>query len=190
MEFINVMIDDVPKEKVPDVDSDVGTPVQETNVPIQVNESEPEKEEIEDAEQDQMSTTRGPSIRVQKNHPQDIIIGNPDQGITTRRSVGVIANSCFVSKIEPKNVKEALTDEFWIEAMQEELNQFKRSEVWDLVPRSEVMSVIGTKWIFKNKSDEHGIVTRNKARLVAQGYTQIEGLILMRLLHLLLSMNL
>jgi len=95
-----------------------------------------------------------------------------------------------VSKIEPKNVKEALTDEFWIEAMQEELNQFKRSEVWDLVPRSEVMSVIGTKWIFKNKSDEHGIVTRNKARLVAQGYTQIEGLILMRLLHLLLSMNL
>jgi len=112
MESINVVIDDVPKEKIPDVDSDVGTPVQETNAPIQVNESEPEKEEIEDVEQDQMFTTKGPSIRVQKNHPQDLIIGNPDQGITTRRSVGVIANSCYVSKIEPKNVKEALTDEF------------------------------------------------------------------------------
>lgn len=60
--------------------------------------------------------------------------------------------------------------------MQEELNQFKRSEVWNLVPRHEGMDVIGTKWIYKNKSDENGIVTRNKARLVAQGYTQVEGL--------------
>ncbi|WJX23769.1 hypothetical protein P8452_12958 [Trifolium repens] len=60
--------------------------------------------------------------------------------------------------------------------MQEELNQFKRSEVWDLVPRPENVNVIGTKWIYKNKSDENGTITRNKARLVAQGYTQIEGL--------------
>jgi hypothetical protein len=77
---------------------------------------------------------------------------------------------------EPKNVKEALTDEFWIEAMQEELNQFKRSEVWDLVPRPDSVNIIGTKWIYKNKSDEKGIITKNKARLVAQGYTQVEGL--------------
>jgi hypothetical protein len=69
-----------------------------------------------------------------------------------------------------------LTDEFWIKAMQEELNQFKRSEVWDLVPRHEGMNVIGTKWIYKNKSDENGTVTQNKAILVAQGYTQVEGL--------------
>jgi len=60
--------------------------------------------------------------------------------------------------------------------MQEELNQFKRSEVWDLVPRTNDINVIGTKWIYKNKSDENGIVTKNKARLVAQGYTQVEGL--------------
>ena len=60
--------------------------------------------------------------------------------------------------------------------MQDELNQFKRSEVWDLVPRPEGINVIGTKWIYKNKSDENGTVTRNKARLVAQGYTQVEGL--------------
>ncbi|KAK2428584.1 putative mitochondrial protein [Trifolium repens] len=60
--------------------------------------------------------------------------------------------------------------------MQEELNQFKRSEVWDLVQRPEGFNVIGTKWIFNYKSDEKGIVTRNKARLVAQGYTQVEGL--------------
>jgi len=60
--------------------------------------------------------------------------------------------------------------------MQEELNQFKRSEVWDLVPRLEGMNVIGTKWIYKNKFDENETVTRYKARLVAQGYTQVEGL--------------
>ena len=64
-----------------------------------------------------------------------------------------------MSKIEPKNVKEAMTNEFWIEAMQEELNQFKRSEELDLVPRSEGLNVLGTKWIYKNKSDENGIVT-------------------------------
>jgi hypothetical protein len=81
-----------------------------------------------------------------------------------------------VSTFEPKNVKEALTDEFWIDAMQEELNQFKRNEVWDLVARPGGVNVIGKKWIYKNKSDEKGIITRNKARLVAQGYTQVEGL--------------
>jgi hypothetical protein len=80
-----------------------------------------------------------------------------------------------VSKIEPKNVKEALLDEYWIHAMQEELTQFERNEVWDLVPRPKHVNVIGTKWVFKNKSNENGEVTRNKARLVAQGFTQIEG---------------
>lgn len=59
--------------------------------------------------------------------------------------------------------------------MQEELGQFIRNEAWDLVPRPKGMNVIGKKWIYKNKSDEKGIVTRNKARLIAQGYTQIKG---------------
>ncbi|MCI55829.1 gag-pol polyprotein, partial [Trifolium medium] len=61
----------------------------------------------------------------QKNHPKELIIGNPDQGIATR-SRDMISNSYFVSKFEPKNVKEAMTDEFWINAMQEELGQFKK----------------------------------------------------------------
>lgn len=81
----------------------------------------------------------------------------------------------FVSLIEPKNVKEALNDVEWINAMQEELNQFERSKVWHLVPRPDDKNVIGTKWVFKNKSDEKGIVTRNKARLVVQSYSQLRG---------------
>ena len=104
-------------------------------------------------------------------HPQDNIIGDATEGVTTR-SINFIANACFISQVEPKNVKEALLDEFWISAMQEELSQFRRNEVWNLVPRPEGINVICTKWVFKNKSDESGMVTRKKARLVAQGYTQ------------------
>ena len=61
-------------------------------------------------------------------------------------------------------------------AMQEELNQFERSEVWELVPRPSNQSVIGTRWVFRNKMDENDIIVRNKARLVAQGFNQEEGI--------------
>ena len=60
--------------------------------------------------------------------------------------------------------------------MQEELNQFERNNVWTLVPKPENKSIIGTKWVFRNKMDETGVVVRNKARLVAQGYNQGEGI--------------
>ena len=60
-------------------------------------------------------------------------------------------------------------------AMQEELNNFERNKVWELVERPNT-NIIGTKWVLKNKQDEHGVVIRNKARLVAQGYTQVKGL--------------
>ncbi|GMY30966.1 Integrase catalytic domain-containing protein [Fagus crenata] len=80
----------------------------------------------------------------------------------------------FLSQIEPKNINEAIEDESWILAMQEELNQFERNKVWSLAPRPKDHSVIGTKWVFRNKKDEEGIIVRNKARLVAQGYNQEE----------------
>ncbi|GJR67735.1 retrovirus-related pol polyprotein from transposon TNT 1-94 [Tanacetum coccineum] len=83
---------------------------------------------------------------------------------------------CFVSSIEPKNVKEAIQDESWTMAMQEELNQFKTNNVWSLVPHPNNHTIIGTKWVFKNKLDENGVVSRNKARLVTQGYNQQEGI--------------
>jgi hypothetical protein len=58
--------------------------------------------------------------------------------------------------------------------MHEELHQFTKNDVWTLVPRPSDHNIIGTKWIFKNKSDEHGTVIRNKPRHIAQGYTQID----------------
>ncbi|GAA0160579.1 transmembrane signal receptor [Lithospermum erythrorhizon] len=124
-----------------------------------------------------------PAAKIQKNHPVDNIIGQVEEGRNTRKTArvdyrkmaGLFAEACLVSKIEPKDVKAALLDECWISAMQEELLQFKRNDVWELVPQPTDHNVIGTKCIFKNKSDEHANVIRNKARLVAQGYTQVEG---------------
>ncbi|GJS47096.1 putative ribonuclease H-like domain-containing protein [Tanacetum coccineum] len=84
--------------------------------------------------------------------------------------------ACFLSQEEPKKVVQALKDPSWIEAMQEELLQFKLQEVWTLVELPNGKRAIGTKWVFRNKKDERGIVIKNKARLVAQGYTQEEGI--------------
>jgi hypothetical protein len=72
-------------------------------------------------------------------------------------------------------VEQALEDPDWIIAMEEELNNFKRNDVWEFVPRPK-QNVIGTKWVFRNKQDEFGVVTKNKASLVGKGYTQVEGL--------------
>ena len=95
--------------------------------------------------------------------PVDTILGDIHKGVTTRSRV---AHFCehysFVSSIEPHKVEEALQDSDWVMAMQEELNNFTRNEVWHLVPRPN-QNVVGTKWVFHNKQDEHGVVTRNKA---------------------------
>ena len=90
------------------------------------------------------------------------------------KALNVITHSCYLSQFEPKKVDEALQDADWINFMHEELHQFVRNDVWELVPRPNGVNVTGTKWIFKNKSDKHGTVIRNKSRLVAQGYTQVE----------------
>ncbi|GJX13349.1 retrovirus-related pol polyprotein from transposon TNT 1-94 [Tanacetum coccineum] len=74
------------------------------------------------------------------------------------------------------NVNEALTDDSWMVTMQEELNQFIANDIWELVPQPRNITIIRTKWVFRNKLDENGIVSRNKARLVAQGYNQQEGI--------------
>ncbi|GJS30640.1 putative ribonuclease H-like domain-containing protein [Tanacetum coccineum] len=85
--------------------------------------------------------------------------------------------ACFLSQEEPKRVSKALSDPAWVEAMQEELLQFKLTKMyWVLVDLPKGHRAIGTKWVYRNKKDERGIVIRNKARLVAQGHTQEEGI--------------
>nr|GEY75908.1 putative ribonuclease H-like domain-containing protein [Tanacetum cinerariifolium] len=89
-----------------------------------------------------------------------------------------IDNAHPVSQIieEPKRVHQALKDPSWIEAMQEELLQFKMQKVWILVDLPYRKKAIGTKWVYRNKKDDRGIVVRNKSRLIAQGHIQEEGI--------------
>ncbi|KAJ9545195.1 hypothetical protein OSB04_024902 [Centaurea solstitialis] len=118
-----------------------------------------------------------PALRWTKDHPIDQVLGNPSSGIKTRRQSG---NVClyvnFISENEPKEIDDALHDPAWVSAMQEELAEFIRNIVWLLVPRPRKRTIIGSKWIFRNKLDEIGTIIRNKARLVAQGYRQEEGI--------------
>ncbi|GJZ43028.1 retrovirus-related pol polyprotein from transposon TNT 1-94 [Tanacetum coccineum] len=116
------------------------------------------------------------NIKESRNHPLENVIGNLNQRTLRSQAQNQSNFYCFISTIEPKNVNEALGDESWIVAMQEELNQFIANDVWELVPQPKNMTIIGTKWVFRNKLDENGIVSRNKARLVAQGYNQQEGI--------------
>nr|GEX76501.1 retrovirus-related Pol polyprotein from transposon TNT 1-94 [Tanacetum cinerariifolium] len=106
-----------------------------------------------------------------KDHLLDNIIGELGTLVSTRLQLHEQALFCyydaFLSSIEPKTYKDALTQACWIEAMQEELNEFKRLEVWELVPRPDKVMVITLKWIYKVKLDELGGILKNKARLVA-----------------------
>ncbi|GJU28152.1 E-beta-farnesene synthase [Tanacetum coccineum] len=132
-----------------------------------------------------------------KNHFDDHVIGDVQSTVQTRRMttsyselgfLGAIYEgkthqdlhtclfACFLSQEEPKRVSKALSDPAWVEAMQEELLQFKLQKVWVLVDLPKGHRAIGTKWVYRNKKDERGIVIRNKARLVAQGHTQEEGI--------------
>ncbi|XP_035227835.1 uncharacterized mitochondrial protein AtMg00820-like [Stegodyphus dumicola] len=80
---------------------------------------------------------------------------------------------------DPETLEEALTSpdaEKWKLAMEEELENLKRNETWDIVPRPEGRKVVKCKWVFKRKLNKDGQVERYKARLVARGYTQVEGI--------------
>ncbi|GJU06960.1 putative ribonuclease H-like domain-containing protein [Tanacetum coccineum] len=141
-----------------------------------------------------------PTLRIHNIHPKSQILGDPKSAVQTRSKVQTKSGAhallshiqkqqrnnhkdqqhclfaCFLSQEEPKKIAEALQDDSWVQAMQEELLQFKLQQVWVLVDLPHGMKVIGTKWVYRNKRDERGVVVRNKARLVAQGYTQEEGI--------------
>ncbi|GJU16451.1 retrovirus-related pol polyprotein from transposon TNT 1-94 [Tanacetum coccineum] len=113
-----------------------------------------------------------------KDHPLDNIIGELERTVSTRFQLYEQALFCyydaFLTSIELKNHKDALTQACWIEVMQEELNEFERLKVWELVPHPDKVIVITLKWIYKVKLDELGEILKNKARLVARGYRQEE----------------
>nr|GEX33590.1 hypothetical protein [Tanacetum cinerariifolium] len=114
-----------------------------------------------------------------KDHPLEQVIRNPSQSLRTRRQLESDGEMCMfaltMSRTEPKNIKEAMADSAWIESMQEELHQFDRLDVWELVDRPLCTNVFNLKWLWKNKRDEENTIIRNKSCLVAKGYAQKEG---------------
>ena len=141
--------------------------------------SEAQDEAASDEAQDDSHQEDPPrnTFKHKSSHPEELIIGNKDSPRRTRSHFRQEESMIgLISMIEPTTVDEALSDDGWILAMQEELNQFQRNDVWDLVPKPQHKNIIGTKWVFRNKLNEQGEVTRNKARLVAQGYSQQEGI--------------
>nr|GEV93923.1 hypothetical protein [Tanacetum cinerariifolium] len=114
-----------------------------------------------------------------KDHPLEQVIRNPSQSVRTRRQQESDGEMCMfaltVSRTEPKNIKEAMANSAWIESMQEELHQFDRLDVWELVDIPLCKNVINMKWLWKNKHDEENTFIRNKSCLVAKGYAQKEG---------------
>ncbi|GJX30411.1 retrovirus-related pol polyprotein from transposon TNT 1-94 [Tanacetum coccineum] len=169
-ESLNVTFDETPppSKTSPLVDDDID---EEEAI------REIEKKNLENNVEDEtLEIDKIVNIKESRNHPLENVIGNLNQRTLRSQAQNQSNFYCFISTIEPKNVNEALGDESWIVAMQEELNQFIANDVWELVPQPKNMTIIGTKWVFRNKLDENGIVSRNKARLVAQGYNQQEGI--------------
>nr|GEZ62534.1 retrovirus-related Pol polyprotein from transposon TNT 1-94 [Tanacetum cinerariifolium] len=123
-------------------------------------------------EQDAPSTSKSPTPTETQSSviPQDV--GDENLDI----EVAHMGNDPLFGVPIPETYKKALTQSCWIEAMQEELYEFERLEVWELVPRPDQVMVITLKWIYKVKLDEIGGILKNKARLVARGYRQEEGI--------------
>ncbi|GJZ98783.1 putative ribonuclease H-like domain-containing protein, partial [Tanacetum coccineum] len=141
-----------------------------------------------------------PTSKINPFHPSTLILRDPTSAVQTRSKVNKSSEphafvsyvqkqrrnnhkdfhlclfACFLSQHEPKKISEALEDESWVDAMQEELLQFEIQKVWILVDLPYGKKAIGTKWVYRNKKDERGVVVRNKARLVAQGHRQEEGI--------------
>ncbi|GJU26380.1 hypothetical protein Tco_1165001 [Tanacetum coccineum] len=126
-----------------------------------------------------------PTSRINSIHPSTLILGDPQSAVQTRSKVTKSSGAhafvsyiqkqrrnnhkdfqhclfaCFLSQNEPKKISEALEDESWVDAMQEELLQFKIQKVWILVDLPYGKKAIGTKWVYRNKKDERGLMDRN-----------------------------
>ncbi|KAL6312496.1 hypothetical protein AAG906_032877 [Vitis piasezkii] len=124
---------------------------------LQIEDRRQQEEVVEDPKKEESPLALPPPQQVQGESSQDLP-----------------KDWKFVINHPQDQIIDALVDENWMIAMQEELNQFERSEVCELVPIPQNQSAIGTRWVFRNKMDENGIIIRNKARLVAQGFNQEE----------------
>ncbi|GKC72414.1 gag-pol polyprotein, partial [Tanacetum coccineum] len=152
-------------------------PTSEPSIPTNVHTEENNDNQAEGEFTNPFCT---PVREVTESSSRNIVRGNPSKPVQTRRQLATDPEMCMfaltVSIVIPKNIKEAMVDFAWIEAMQEELHQFDRLQVWELIDKPFGQNVIKLKSLWKNKKDEDQTIIHNKARLVAKGYAQEEGI--------------
>ncbi|GJS65754.1 putative ribonuclease H-like domain-containing protein [Tanacetum coccineum] len=119
-----------------------------------------------------------PTSRINPSHPSALILGDPSsvQRRNNHKDFHHCLFACFLSQHEPKKISEALEYRKLVDAMQKNGASLSFKIVWILVDLPYGKKAIGTKWVYRNKKDERGVVVRNKARLVAQGHMQEEGI--------------
>ncbi|MCI05048.1 gag-pol polyprotein [Trifolium medium] len=173
--FVDLQIDEETPEPEPISEVSEAHPASRSDKDETNRTSEEPLESNEDQEEHGSPISPKSSFKYKSSHPEELIIGNKDSLRKTRSAFKQNESLLgLISLIEPTSVDEAISDDGWIVAMQEELNQFERNDVWCLVPKPPHKNIIRTKWVFQNKINEQGEVVRNKARLVAQGYSQRE----------------
>ena len=148
----------------------------EESEPKSTEPDQPEpKDEMQEDDNANHSRGKEPVLAkyVRRHHLADQIIGDKSDGTMTRSK---LKSTCLLADFEPRSIKDALGNDSWIEAMNEEIEQIEKNKTWTLVPKPKDKNVIGTKWVFRNKLNEDGEVSRNKARLVCKGYAQEEGI--------------
>ncbi|GJW93847.1 retrovirus-related pol polyprotein from transposon TNT 1-94 [Tanacetum coccineum] len=159
-ESLNVTFDETPppSKTSPLVDDDL-----DEETAIKVTKKKNLENDIED---ETLKIEEIVNIKESRNHPLENVIGSLNQRTLRSQAQNQSNFFCFISTIKPKNMNKALAVESWIVAMQEELNQFITNDVWELVSQPRNMTIIGTKWVFRNKLDENDIVSRNKDRIL------------------------
>ena len=174
-ESIHVIFDESNSPFRKDSLDDDDVSILQENINEAFHEKKKDQEKVNNDETKEEKLNEPQPLESELNYPRERlyvkdgkIIGDPSQGVKTRSSYRNICECVpFLSHLKPKNVQEALEADHWIIAMQEELNQFERSKVWNLVPRPNDHPTIGTKLIFRNEMDENSNIIINKARLVA-----------------------
>jgi hypothetical protein len=131
---------------------------------------------VEAAAEAKVVSRREAPRRAQVDHPPSRIISDINERTTRSRSKNAshFAHSPFVDTFEPKDIGHALSDPNWVNAMHEELENFERNHVGELVEPPPNCKPIGTKWVWKNKEGANGEVVRNRSRLVAQGLLTVK----------------
>nr|GEW37696.1 Gag-Pol polyprotein [Tanacetum cinerariifolium] len=168
-----------------DIGSNHSTNIQSTSAPsthTNVHAKENNNDQAEEGEQLQDDEITNPFCAPAQEEAESSShnVGNSNVPTFNQPQLATNPEMCMyaltVSTAKPKNIKVAMADSAWIEVMQEELYQFDRLQVWEIVDKPFGKSIIRLKWLWKNKKDEDQTVIRNKARLIEKGYTQEEGI--------------